>query len=447
MGLDPKSINAIRLVKDRTSGSSHTLAGPITPKYITLAIPQVGKHRGWIDHVVERVLCEIIAAYRVNGTKATPFWSGPAYRIDRHDFSIRLLCRPRDISRAVVFLEKQGFLTVYRQTRYKHGEPCGTMVFAIPNVEAIDRKLAAVQAVVTDYLAEQKAAEDGAEGVGSEKSKVPDIDTPPPQVRHSGQSTLDARSCQQAPQSLNVPQCTPQAAEGHAARRVEQTSASPPTHSPGRVAEGGEAAAPGSTSPGETNADQRNGHLASGPASDAQQPDPAPIERKVQRFCYYWTEAGQRTGYIEVLAVEKHERDALREFFMKNQRNTAWFAAVAILAWRAADEVKKKRGFDPAWACRRSTDIQSFLSRVSKILSELGANGYEVNAYRLLRCIFTDSELSKQGFNTKLSLEVLDPEDCWENAPEAPAYYRDNGLEMPPEVRAACAGPTGGQSE
>lgn len=397
--------------------------------------------------MVERVLCEIIAAYRVNGTKATPFWNGPAYRIDRHDLSIRLLCRPRDISRAVVFLVKQGFLTVYRQTRYKHGEPCGTMVFAIPNVEAIDSKLAAVQAVVTDYVAEQKEAEDGAEGGGSAKSKVPDIDTPPPQVRHSGQSTLDARSCQQAPQSLNVPQTPENAAEGHAARRVEQTSASPPTHSPGRVAKGGEAAAPRSTSPGEANADQRNGHPAFGPASDAQPPDPAHIERKVQRFCHYWTEAGQRTGYISVLAIERHERDALREFFTKNQVSTAWFAAVAILAWRAAYEVKKKGNFDPAWSCRRSTDIQSFLRRVSKILSELGANGYEVNAYRLLRCIFTDSELSKQGFNTKVGFDVIDPEECWGNAPEAPAYYRDNGIEMPSEVRAACAGQTGGQSE
>jgi hypothetical protein len=116
------------------------------------------------------------------------------------------------------------------------------------------------------------------------------------------------------------------------------------------------------------------------------------------------------------------------------------------LAWQAADQVKKKGGFDPAWACRRSMDIQSFLSRVSKILSELGANGYEVNAYRTLRYLFTDSELSKQGFNTKVCLEVLDPKDCWENDPEAPAYYRDNGLEMPSEVRAACAGQTGGQS-
>jgi hypothetical protein len=161
MGIDPKALNAIRLVKDRTSGSSHSLAGSITPKYVTLAIPQVGKHRGWIDHVIERVVCEIISAYRLNGNKSKPFWDGPAYRIDRHDLSIRFMCRPRDISRALGFLEKQGFVTLYHKARFKHGEPCGTLVYAIPNVEAIDSALISAEAVVKSYLAELGDAETG----------------------------------------------------------------------------------------------------------------------------------------------------------------------------------------------------------------------------------------------------------------------------------------------
>lgn len=196
MGLDPKSLNAIRLVKDRTSGSSHSLAGPITPKYMTLAIPKVGKHRGWIDHVVERVLCEILSAYRVNGNKTKPFWDGPAYRIDRHDLSIRLACRPRDISKALKFLERQEFLTLDHKARFKHGEPCGTMVYAIPNVEVIDQALIEVKQVVESYLAGEKDADAG-QGATSvlDNTKVPNSGTQPVEHGHSAKPKSGPHQC------------------------------------------------------------------------------------------------------------------------------------------------------------------------------------------------------------------------------------------------------------
>lgn len=78
MSIDPKALNAIRLVRDMTSGSSRSLAGPIKPKWLTVALPKVGKHRCWIDHVVEGVLCAAIDAYRVKGREVKPFWRGPA---------------------------------------------------------------------------------------------------------------------------------------------------------------------------------------------------------------------------------------------------------------------------------------------------------------------------------------------------------------------------------
>lgn len=450
VGIDPKSLNAIRLVKDRTSGSSHSLAGPITPKYMTLAIPQVGKHRGWIDHVVERVLCEVISAYRLNGNKTKPFWDGPAYRIDRHDLSIRLSCRPRNISKALKFLERQKFLTLVHKARFKRGEPCGTLVYAIPNVEAIDRALIEVKQVVESYLAEAKEAEAG-QGATSvlDHTKVPNSSTQPVELGHSAKPKSGTQPVEQQPQSLNVPPTAQNDAVGHAAGQGGHQSKSSKTHLPRSVAEGGcggfadaAAAFAGSTSPSDHSpapAAAHTGQSASGHASTAPAPDPAYIEKKVNRFCYYWTEAGRRTGQIDVLAIEKREREALRKFFTVNPDSTGWFAAVATLAWQAGEDVKKKGSHDPAWACRRSKDIQTFLKLLSRILTELGSNGYKVNAYRHLRWWFTDSELRNQGFKVNAGLGVLDAVECWENTPDALAYYEDNGLEIPPEVRAANA--------
>lgn len=443
MGIDPKALNAIRLVKDRTSGSSHSLAGPITPRYVTLAIPPVGKHRGWIDHVVERVLCEIISAYRVNGKKAKPFWDGPAYRIDRRDLSIRLSCRPRDISKTLKFLEREGFLTLVHKARFKLGEPCGTMVYAIPNVEAIDEVLLEVKQAVEGYLARTNDAEDSQSATSDlDNAKVPNSSTQPVEHGHSAKPKSVTQPVEQQPQSLNVPSTAHNDAVGNVAGQVGHQSTKSKTHLSRSVAEGGcggkaaAAADAGSTSPPDhpLNATPA-GQSASGHASTAPTPDPAYIEKKVNRFCYYWTEAGRRSGYIDVLAIENREREALREFFTKNPKSTGWFAAVAILAWQAGNEVKKKG----AWACRRSKDIQTFLQLLSRILSELGSNRYEVNAYRNLRWWFTDSELRKQAFNIKAELGVLDVDECWENTPDAPAYYEENGIELPPEVRAANA--------
>jgi hypothetical protein len=443
MGLDPKSLNAIRLVKDRTSGSSHSLAGSITPKYVTLAIPPVGKHRGWIDHVVERVLCEIISAYRLNGNKTKPFWNGPAYRIDRHELSIRLSCRPRNISTALKFLERHGFLTLIHKPRFNLGEPNGTMVYAIPNVEAIDKALIEAQQVVESYLAGANDAETGQDAtIVLDQTKVPNSGTQPVEHGHSAKPKSVTQPAEQQPQSLNVPSTAHSDAVGNVAGQVGHQPTKSKTHLSRSVAGGGsggkadaDADAGGTSPPDHPAPATPAGQSASGHASTAPTPDPAYIEEKVNRFCYYWTEAGRRTGHIDVLAIEKREREALRQFFTGNQQSTGWFAAIAILAWQAGDEVKAKG----VWACRRSKDIQTFLQLLSRILTELSSNGYNVNAYRHLRWWFTDSELRNQGFKVNAGLDVLEPDECWENTPDALAYYEKNGLEMPPEVSAANA--------
>lgn len=67
----------------------------------------------------------------------------------------------------------------------------------------------------------------------------------------------------------------------------------------------------------------------------------------------------------------------------------------------------------------------------------MGANGYKVNAYTSLRWYFTDSELRQQGFPITVGLNVASSDECWENDPHAPGYYKKHGIEMPPEVHAA----------
>jgi hypothetical protein len=150
MSIDPKSLNAIRLVRDKTSGTSHGLAGPIKPLWLTRAIPKLGKNRGAIDHVIENVLIATIDAYRVRGKNANPFWKGPAYQINRKDMAKRFGCRLRDISTALVFLERLKLVTIFRPARYQDGEPRGRMVFAIPNVERIEQLLAEAKEQATN---------------------------------------------------------------------------------------------------------------------------------------------------------------------------------------------------------------------------------------------------------------------------------------------------------
>jgi hypothetical protein len=402
----------------------------------------VGKHRGWIDHVVERVLIEVVSAYRVKGNNAKPFWNGPAYQIDRHDLSVRLACRPRDISRALGFLEKSGFMVLYHKPRFVRGEPRGTMVFAIPKIEAIDQALIEAKELAEARLADADDPESGElPANNSDRAKAPNLGAQPVEHGRSVTPKSGAQPVEHRPHSLNVPNTAANNAVGHAARQVPQTL-KPPLHLPGSVPEGGGAAAfEGSTSPPDPLPGAGPaGQSASGPASNPPAPDPAYIEMKVNRFCYYWTEAGRRTEQVEVLAIKRREREALAAFFRENPKSSGWVAAVAIRAWQADDEIKKKGDFDPAWACRKSKYIPTFLSKLSRILSELGSTGYTVNAYRNLRGWFTDSELQKQGFKVGAGLGVLEPDDCWENCAEAPGYYTENGIEMPPEVRVASSG-------
>ena len=462
MGIDPKAQSALHLVKELTRGP---LAGPITPRWLSAGLPKVGEHRGWIDHVVIGVLSHILSAYRVIGKRTKPYWSGPAYQINRRELALLLDCRLRDISTAVVFLERIGLIWVFRKTRYNNGEPCGTVVNVIPNVEAIADMLREVEAAGRGVLQNQdQVVTDGSsEGVLSHKAKVPESGTQGGGVEHSAPTKSGTQTHEDAHKSLNVLK-TANSAEGHTAQPVTPHSAPSPSHRLGRADGGGGGAAadasstscsqadrdevvdlneqpkpgpPGAAGPLPVAASSRNGHRANGPTSAAQ--DHARVERQVSNFCYYWDEAGRRSGYLELVQINEGDRKALRTFFENESVCPGWFAAVAIRAWAAGEDIKKKGNFDPVWGCCRSKDIQSFIRLRSRILSELGANRFKVNAYKNLRRYFTDSELRNQGFDVEVGLEVLNPARCWENDEDAPGYYVDRSTEMPPEVRAVLA--------
>jgi hypothetical protein len=444
MTLDPKVLNAIRLITQHTRGP---LAGPIKPVWLSLALPKVGKHRAWIDHVVEGLLCELINAYRVSRTRPEPFWRGPAYQVHRKKLSLRLDCRLRDISTALGFLEELQLVWLVRKARYVDGEPRGTLVYAIPNVVAIADMLAKVERAARGL---GQHSDDNGNLEQTDDPKAPDSGTQGVKLWHTG----SAKSCTQdggvQHDSLNVPKQR-NAAIGRSAERVATTYPLA-GHERGAAARGGNGeadAAESDTSPhpatetggsGTSPASlSRDGQRAEGPPSAAPSDSYPSAEDQAATFIHYWTEAGRRSGYLDLIHVLKSDRQALVDFFAKNDVDCGWLAAVAINSWRACANVERRDGYDTAWACRRSKDIQTFLRLRSKILNELGANRYKVNAYKTLRRLFTDTELHRQGFDVHSGLEVVRADRCWENAGDAPGYYEDNGLESPPEVSAALA--------
>lgn len=440
MAIDPKSLTAIQLVRQHTQGP---LAGPIKPRWLSLALPKIGKNRAWIDHTIEGVLCWVLSAYRLSGKRTKPFWNGPAYQVNRRELAVMLDCRARDISTAVRFLEDLDLIWVWRKARYVDGEPKGTLVMAIPNVEAIADMLRETEAVA-DCLLHKSDVHEKAENLN--EAEEPNSGTQGVEVQHSAPQKSGTRASKDEHKSLNAPK-QHNAAAGRTAERVVHTS-SPTSHSLRSVAEGGSGGAAAADKyksrlqPAESADDtgSRDGQRADGPTSEAPNDCYYPsAKEQAESFVWLWIEAGRRTGAVELVNVLKSDRELLEKFFRENNVDCCWMVAMAIKAWFAADKVERSGGFDTVWGCRRSKDIQTFLRFRSKILNELGANGIKVNAYKNLRRWFTDSELRQQGFEILAPLELIQASRCWEDASEASAYYEGFELEMPPEVRAALA--------
>ena len=432
--MDPKALNAIRLVREMTSGQSCSLAGPIKPKWLTLALPRVGKNRAWIDHVVEGVLCEIINAYRVKGKEPKPFWKGPAYQINRQDLSKQLDCRPRDVSRALTFLEKEGFLTRHRKARYKGGEHAGTVVRVIPDVLAIDRALLAAKAQANSLEGHpgKMAVEDLEPSKDDDVPKVSKFDTSQGKSKHPTQSKLDPPNGKDGPCNLNVPNSARNNSVGRGARQAADATSPASRRLSGSAPDGGGSAATkdGTSRNPDVQNDERQKTTKTPKAKSKR------IDRWIYQFLYLWAEAGRRTLNLPQFAVEPGDRKVLRKYLTEHRTSPAWLVAMAIQAWDADASTESRRGFDSAWACRRAKDISTFLSLRSKILNELGALGYEVNQHVTLRRWFTDSELTEIGVNVEPGLDAIEPKFCWENRKNAPQYYHAVGMDMPPEVRA-----------
>jgi hypothetical protein len=384
-------------------------------------LPKYGKNRAAIDLVIEGALCIIIDAYRLPKTRAKPFWKGPAYQINRREMAWMLDCRLRHISTALGHLEKLGLISVHRKARYVGGEPKGTMVYAIPDVEAIAGYLVQAEQKIKSL---RKAPDDQDAVDEGDDTKVPDSDIQGGEVEHSMPLNSGSQALKDEHKSLNV---------------LERQYY---TDDDDKNATSRDGAIDAARASAQLSPEARDGQRAEVPKSGAPSPKPLLPEQQAERFIFYWIEAGRRSKHLILIQVGQSEREELINFFQQNQVKACWFAAVAIRAWQAAENVekpKKKDDFDTAWGCRHSSYIQGFLRHRAKILSELGANGFKVNAYTNLRWYFTDSELRENGFKVDVGLDVIDPEDAWENDEDAPNYYQRHKMQMPPEVRAAAA--------
>jgi hypothetical protein len=156
-------------------------------------------------------------------------------------------------------------------------------------------------------------------------------------------------------------------------------------------------------------------------------------------FCELWAEGIQRGGYADVCRPSKADRKSAFEFFYRVRQAQPFFTiAVAMCAWRVADDKPKK--FDRFFNCRSSYELQSFLRlhESGKLMPEIGQFGITVNAYVMLRCFFTDSELRWFGWK-QIPIVHMPSGDLWENDQSARNFYTQRYLLLPPEFTTAAS--------
>lgn len=459
--LDPRAQCAVDFLRKH----SKEWAGNILPRWLPAALPARSAKRGWRDGVSVLTLNEILGAHRVREGESV-FFKGPLYQINRLELA-RGFCTDLDeISETIGWLEQIGVIALVHRTRLDdNGHPKGSMVFAYPimtTLEQLRRQFLATGKSPKPVPYEPQDSKRRRPKLGSRttSSTAPVVEGSTPPKRQ-----FDAP--EEAAPILTAPQPRLKLAAsdgGETSTQRQQDGDDRRSRVDG--AHGGEAAKdqeqrlPGtsrqSTSPrwpsGHATRNHHH-HSTATPAGSAlrpwrparppadlivETPDQQEAWARASRFCALYSQVVMRSDSARTCQLSHHDGVSAFRFFSECPASGSFYmTGVFIDALLLANEMDRENGsYDPIWHCRFALNFRKFMAfaKSGKIESEIGFAGNKINTWSSLRLYFTQSELIFYGWlPDNIPIMRLRPDELWENDPLARSFYRDRGLDLPPE--------------
>lgn len=401
---------AVALVKKHTTGKDAELAGGIVPRWLFAAIPAWGVRSSKMDTILLLLMVEILDAYRPRAEGV--YFRDFAYQINRTDLAKRFVCKQRDISRALTFLEKRGWLRrTHRANVQGDGEYAGKAAFVIPIVEKIVQRIGEVR------------CRSAARGTPFSGTSAGSSEEPNPSVNGTSPTAEKHFSRNSANGAAKAAEDGGGAAEAAGARCRPATSESGSSGSDGPPSSSAAFDAPEARQNANKQPTYSSDGLGGGEASKLRDPKPTSsfkgsekensthevpakdglsAQAKADQFIGLYTEAIQRAGHIRLYQPSKADRIAVTKFFTLDPKCVLTLPLyLAILAWYFAENGRDSKSGRSYFACRKAFSLSGLFRFFSGIYGELipegvnNSSAYEV--YQEFRTLFLDSELEALG--------------------------------------------------
>ena len=459
--LDPRAQSAVDFLRKHTK----EWAGNILPRWLPGALPPRSSKRGWRDAVSLMVLSEIIGAHWVREGEQV-FFREPLYQVKRCELAQRCCTDPDEISETVNWHQQIGVIGLVHRTRLDdNGQPKGSTVFAYPimtKLEQLRRQFLATgkSPKPVPYEPQDSKRRGLKPGGRTGTSEAPVVDGSTPPKRQFGPAE-EAAPILTAPQ----PRLKLAASDGGETSTQRQRDGDDRRSRVGG-ARGGEAAKdqeqrlPGTSAqstaprwpPAQTTHNSHHNSTAT-PAGSAlrlwrparppadlivETPDQQASWVRASRFCTLYSQVVMRYGSAKTCQLSHNDAVCAFRFFSECPASGSFYiTGVFIDALLLANEMDRENGsYDPIWHCRFALNFRKFMAFVKsgKIESEIGFAGNKINTWSSLRLYFTQSELIFYGWLPEnIPIMRIRQDELWENDPLAPSFYRDRGLDLPPE--------------
>ncbi len=401
----------------RALEQARSITGPILPRHLLRAIPPIGQRRSHLDTVALIVLTEIMGAYRFTAGRQ-PYWSGPAYSVNRDHLAYIACCPAEDVSRVLTHLQRHGFIRRWLQTRRRGDAMVGKRTLVVPDFERILGALAKAESHANFDVA-LKAENRGLEGHLSPNGLLrPERDGAPGVSADRVADGSEARGVSRRrgvervggadspTQEAMTDRGTSAAAFGVDGQHAHDTPT--PTNMPTATPE------PVLGLPG----------LAGAPSAY----DPA---EHAKMFADLFIGSADRTGAAVGTTVSATQLKRLTTYFSRVRLTGTFVASIAAYALHAAAEDPDTYEFTAS-----ITEPLQFVYGLARVQKEFGQfdESQTYVWFRLLHC-FTPLELEAIGVPHRIGvLEKLSNEtkrSLWMHHPDAPAYYRRRSLPVP----------------
>lgn len=392
-------------VVNKALDDARLITGSIMPRYLARAIPPVGRRRAHLDTVALVVLVEIMGAYRFPPGRR-PYWTGPAFAINRDDLAYISSCPVTDISRVLSHLERCGFIRRWLETHVNsEGEVAGKRSLVVPNFAAIKKALS---------KAERHA---NAEEPLKDTQAILEGHFSPNAVRHKTDAERD---------------------HGGAARRGRaETGNSEHEASGNRVVErGGEAVTPTGKALGPA-LSAAAAAATGGPGQPrttfglAGSTKPYDAAREAKQFANLFVAMADRSGLAIGITVSATQLKRVTSYFACVRLTGAFVASIAAKALHYGAS-------DPSTYPESAsvTEPLQFVYSMARIQREFPKfNQFPESILRRLLLFFTPTELEAHGIPYRLGvLDDLSPQvlnALWMHTPSTPTFYERRALQVP----------------